>query len=381
MKRKRSRRHIHSPHPGAHPPGRLSDDQIPCSKLQNFLQNNAIALVTLFFTVLGTLFAGSEVPEVREFFISKWDRLDFPYYLKNLWSWYLKLSILFIAAYYIALKIIKVKIHRIIRREQSSLENNNENTPLKNEGFFNNAIKSIITPTTQINSIKLCVVLLLLLIAVTLLQITWLYDFCEYTDNKPGGLLDFACKKSEKVRHIDIRGVDEENKIAVYRIISVSRNYYWKYGSSKFVIDSEGVEIPIEIKLKENLKGKTLKGLTDIIAVGTASCVGNKEEENTRAQERAENIISWLEGIELPQQLDHIYLLNLGQYDVPCRGKEEKRQRKVIIIGVVEKEPGVNVRQSFRNALFEYRKDIFYYLDIQKYTNWSNDKFYLQIHR
>ncbi len=87
-------------------------------------------------------------------------------------------------------------------------------------------------------------------------------------------------------------GKDKSGKSARYEIILVSGEYFWKYGSTVSVVNSEAQEVPIEQKLASNGIATLVNRSTDIIAVGTASCIGSGEEEESRAYDRARNLVA-----------------------------------------------------------------------------------------
>jgi len=178
----------------------------------------------------------------------------------------------------------------------------------------------------------------------------------------------------------DITGVDESGRSATYRIVLLSGEYYWKQGSTTAVVNSDGNEVALEQKLAGNGIASLLNRSSDLVAIGTASCVGGIAEEETRALDRARNLIAWLRQVPLSQSVEGMFLVNLGQYDEPCGyGPREQEQRMVIIVGVADKQPGVDVRQSFRDALERAAKGALRRLDLPGYTNWPTERFFVDV--
>lgn len=168
-------------------------------------------------------------------------------------------------------------------------------------------------------------------------------------------------------------GVDKQNRKARYTIIVVSREYYWQFGQSIAVIDSQGTSVPIEDKLAAAGIADTIRQLQDVIGVGLASCVGAARDEELRAAERASMLVAWLREVRTPLEL-HLYSLNLGQYMGSCDAPD-RDQRIVLIVGVTEKDEGVNLEESFRDALYKARRRVFRAVDVQRYSHWPQDKF------
>ena len=85
------------------------------------------------------------------------------------------------------------------------------------------------------------------------------------------------------------------------------------------------------------------KNSLGIIAVGTASQEGDRIDEESRARDRADTIISALRVSELADG-KNLYRLNLGQY------KQKKKldkvqtgyQRRLILIGIMEKPKNIS---------------------------------------
>jgi hypothetical protein len=89
-----------------------------------------------------------------------------------------------------------------------------------------------------------------------------------------------------------------------------------------------------------------------VMAVGVASQEGDVVEEAGRAQRRAQTAASWLEQV-LPAT-SSIFTLNLGQYKGSCAVGETADtawQRPVLMIGIRQQEPGVDLGEALGNAM------------------------------
>jgi hypothetical protein len=177
---------------------------------------------------------------------------------------------------------------------------------------------------------------------------------------------------------IGSEGRDKAGRLATYEILILSREYYWRYGSSTVVINTNGDPVAMEEKLRgEGIQARAAK-MTDLITIGTASCVGGIEEEAGRALERANTMMAWLRDSKISAKAEHLYILNLGKYTAGCeRVGRERFQRAVVIVGVTGKQPGVNIQESFRDALYRARQKAFSHIEIENFSNWSADQFAL----
>lgn len=191
----------------------------------------------------------------------------------------------------------------------------------------------------------------------------------------------FEYEKFAKDKPIGIMttGIDGSGREATYKIIILSAEYFWKKGKTDVVVNSEGNEIDFKQKLNNNGINNLLKESSDVIAVGTASCIGGSFEEDTRGYDRARNIIGWLRELPFDKKLENLYLLNLGKYAESCEEStsREFEQRIVLIVSVIKKQEGVDIRQSFRNAM-EHLEGPLLRIDITKYKNWSEKNFKLE---
>lgn len=94
----------------------------------------------------------------------------------------------------------------------------------------------------------------------------------------------------------------------------------------------------------------------ELVAVGTASEEGSRASEEARAIRRADNILKVLRPIAGQRPL---YRLSLGQHDKGHRGSETSDQRRVILIGIQDREPlmtFLDIKQCLRSKLGVYER-------------------------
>jgi predicted lactoylglutathione lyase len=180
-----------------------------------------------------------------------------------------------------------------------------------------------------------------------------------------------------------IHGRDLDGRRATfefYTLIGVNHNYGWKFNSSEMIQDNikfQSIEAEKFLATKFSQAGikQRLENAKDVISVGVASCEGFQRIEERRAEIRAKIIRRALEqtNINIKGELP---LLMLGQYkDENCpKGSPQDtlEQRSIILIGVTNKEPGVNLDQSLRNAMNNIEKNTELKKDLENYLNSSN---------
>jgi len=154
----------------------------------------------------------------------------------------------------------------------------------------------------------------------------------------------------------DIEGADKQGRRAKFRIRILSQEYRWVFGSSDMIEignsrDEDGREIR-RLFEKRNMQ-EYMRRMTDVIAVGTASVEGERREEVQRANERADRILSWIRPLPFRDPPIGLHKLNLGQFRQVCDPGSENtsHQRRLIIVGVLEKETGSNICQALYNTL------------------------------
>lgn len=167
----------------------------------------------------------------------------------------------------------------------------------------------------------------------------------------------------------DVSG-EYNNKKAKFRIAIVTQEYRWKFESSDSIETGlVKTELP---ELLDNLKG--FDDMIGLIAVGTASHEGNANQEISRADKRADNIVSVFRQTDLASKKE-IYKLNLGQYlkEQPSATIEETSiQRRLIIIGISERDKKMSfdeMREALKNAL--QKSSLKYTLETKSYSNFD----------
>ncbi|PZO40863.1 MAG: hypothetical protein DCF19_11180 [Pseudanabaena frigida] len=159
-----------------------------------------------------------------------------------------------------------------------------------------------------------------------------------------------------------IEGKDENGNKATfefYTLFGVNNDYGWEFGSWERIQDgikNQSIDAEKFLFSKLNQAGmkQRIENSSDIISVGVASCEGSQREEERRAENRAKIIRRSVESIANTTR-GELSLLLLGQYDDnSCSAKSPNDtlpQRSIIIIGVVQKDQNVNLKQAVRSAM------------------------------
>jgi hypothetical protein len=152
-----------------------------------------------------------------------------------------------------------------------------------------------------------------------------------------------------------IEGKDAAQKRAAFDVAVLPTDLSWARSSSTVVTQGEA-EIPEEETTDRVFTPELRTGLersSQVIAVGLASQEGELEEETERAKQRAATAAGWLSKA-VPAEKG-IYTLNLGQFKGTCKAAEGATgtgwQRPLIIVGIREQEPGVNLTEAFGDAI------------------------------
>jgi serine/threonine protein kinase len=173
-------------------------------------------------------------------------------------------------------------------------------------------------------------------------------------------------------------GKDSQGRVAEFNIAVLSVEYKWQLGST-FQIKYNDQVINLD-SLKTNLEQEGIQRImenpSEIISVGTASCEGDVNAEQSRALERAKQI--QLLGKKLFSNTPSVKgyrLLNLGQFQrKDCQGNQDLTayQRSIIIIGVKKQSEGVVLDEALRDRL---EKKPFADFKLEDYSLGSADKF------
>jgi eukaryotic-like serine/threonine-protein kinase len=154
---------------------------------------------------------------------------------------------------------------------------------------------------------------------------------------------------------------DNSGKSAEFNMAILTEEFRWHPGSSTEVslVDAKP-RLLRDLKTFLENKGivKIMENPNQIIAIGTSSCEGSQQEEETRAMERAKTIQQDL-GRTIFAVKDYP-ILNLGQYrkDTCSRSaKDNAFQRSVILMGIRRESKGVILNQALYNRLKNISKD------------------------
>ncbi|MTJ15289.1 serine/threonine protein kinase [Anabaena sp. UHCC 0187] len=173
-------------------------------------------------------------------------------------------------------------------------------------------------------------------------------------------------------------GKDSQGRVAEFNIAVLSVEYKWQLGST-YQIKYNDQTITLD-SLKSNLEQegiqKIMENPSEIISVGTASCEGNVNAEQSRALERSKQI--QLLGKKIFSNTPSVKgyrLLNLGQFQrKDCQASLDSTayQRSIIIIGVKKQAEGVILDEALRDRL---EKKPFADFKLEDYSLGSTDKF------
>jgi hypothetical protein len=145
----------------------------------------------------------------------------------------------------------------------------------------------------------------------------------------------------------DTQGHDQQGKALEARVLVLSQEHRWRFGRADEVeLGGRGAD------LREHLRSLEIPTDLGIVGVGTASVEGDRSEEESRAQDRAETLIATLRE-EFPRTAG-LYGLNLGQFTKPFRPRttaQTATQRRVIVIAILQQDKGIDLRAALFDAL------------------------------
>jgi eukaryotic-like serine/threonine-protein kinase len=167
---------------------------------------------------------------------------------------------------------------------------------------------------------------------------------------------------------------DSQGKSAEFNMAILTEEYRWHPGSSTDVSADGQNPRPLR-SLKVSLENKGITKIMDnpnqVIAVGTSSCEGTTQEEESRALERAKTIQNDLGRAIFA--VNEYPILSLGQYkkDSCSRsGKDNAFQRTVILMGIRRESTGVVLNEALYNRLKNISKEF----RLEDYSLGSKDK-------
>lgn len=132
----------------------------------------------------------------------------------------------------------------------------------------------------------------------------------------------------------------------VGQVFTLLQDFSWEMGQIGLHGDDRyGPQIlefgrPITVEqFKQRVEGldSLLREVTEVIAVGTASCRGDEDVEARRAAERSRMLAGWLReayprGVQAGEL--NFYALNLGKYRCTDPRQDEHWQRRIVLIAV-----------------------------------------------
>ncbi|MBK1990525.1 serine/threonine protein kinase [Sphaerospermopsis aphanizomenoides BCCUSP55] len=173
-------------------------------------------------------------------------------------------------------------------------------------------------------------------------------------------------------------GKDSQGRVAEFNIAVLSVEYKWQLGST-YQIRYNDQTINLD-SLKSNLEQEGIQRImenpSEIISVGTASCEGDVNAEQSRALERSKQIQLLVKKIfSNTSSVKGYRLLNLGQFQrKDCQANQDSTayQRSIIIIGVKKQAEGVILDEALRDRL---EKKPFADFKLEDYSLGAADKF------
>jgi len=142
-----------------------------------------------------------------------------------------------------------------------------------------------------------------------------------------------------------------DKEVGDFGILVLSQEYRWKLGTTQ-VLAPGGEDVDIEEKLK-GLLFQYGRKYGDLIAVGTASCEGERDEESQRAAARSKVLIAALRpnvDETEPDNPRQLYRLEMGQFK-DCQGLNSGQtgeQRQVILLAVKARNHGMELAELQR---------------------------------
>ncbi|MDZ4790798.1 MAG: hypothetical protein SGJ17_06235 [Hyphomicrobiales bacterium] len=150
-----------------------------------------------------------------------------------------------------------------------------------------------------------------------------------------------------------INGVDAGGRRAAFDVAVLPKEYTWARKDDKHLARDGRTLADAEVQALFSDDFRTGIGRSaDVIGVGVASQEGDVVEESGRAARRALTAGGWLATARGEGAL--VWQLNLGQYKGTCASADKgdtSWQRPVIMVGVREKDEGVNLGEALGDAM------------------------------
>ncbi|TAF02947.1 MAG: serine/threonine protein kinase [Nostocales cyanobacterium] len=173
-------------------------------------------------------------------------------------------------------------------------------------------------------------------------------------------------------------GKDSQGRVAEFNIAVLSVEYKWQLGSTyQIKYNDEIITLDsLQSKLEQEGIQKIMENPSEIISVGTASCEGDVNAEQSRALERSKQIQLLAKKIfSNTSSVKGYRLLNLGQFQrKDCQANQDSTayQRSIIIVGVKKQAEGVILDEALRDRL---EKKPFADFKLEDYSLGSAEKF------
>jgi hypothetical protein len=153
------------------------------------------------------------------------------------------------------------------------------------------------------------------------------------------------------VNVVTVEAHDNQGKNAKFEISILSRECYWQCRSATTVLlNKEPVDM-LAFFSSSGMQAR-LNRVQDLIAIGAASEEGSVEREGFRADARANQLIHWLRQTVMKESVT-FWTLSVGKLKgegAQC-GEESDLNRSIVIVGVVEKDDGINLKEAIWNQL------------------------------
>lgn len=150
-----------------------------------------------------------------------------------------------------------------------------------------------------------------------------------------------------------INGVDLQGRKAAFDVAVLPKEYTWARKDDKHLARDGRTLADAEVQALFSADFRTGIGRSaDVIGVGVASQEGDVVEESSRASRRALTAGGWLAKARGKGAV--VWQLNLGQYKGTCASADKgdtSWQRPVIMVGVREKDEGVNLGEALGDAM------------------------------
>jgi hypothetical protein len=150
-----------------------------------------------------------------------------------------------------------------------------------------------------------------------------------------------------------ISGVDAAGRRAAFEVAVLPKEYTWARKDDKHLAKDGRTlnDLEVQALFADDFRAGIAKS-GDVIGVGVASQEGDVTEEAGRAARRASTAGTWLSAARGDGAA--IWELNLGQYKGSCASADRADtswQRPVIMIGVRDKDDGVNLAEALGDAM------------------------------